>query len=476
MLHTLNTFLSEAAATAAPDRVLFHAAGATPALHLRAFGTRLAALRHTLGGHPARRWLLYSDDPALFLLGLLVLLGSGKTVVICASRKPEWLQSLACEFDAILSDEAIEITMAATPQTGGKPAWMPCFDFAPEQHSAAVWQPVFDGTEPLVFFTSGSTGEPKAIAKPLLALTNEVTTLHATFGEELRNVVFIASVSHLHIYGLLFRLLLPLLVKAGSVRQQIDYPEQLLEAVQSLQADGVEPPLAFISSPSWLSRLDLRLPSCRMQAVFSSGGPLSATAAQQARRYFGHLPLEVYGSTETGGIGYRQQASSETAWTTFAGVALTRSADEVTLHSPNLPDACAYVLDDLLEFLPGGQFRLNGRKDRIVKIAEKRVSLTEVERCLEQQPSIRQCVALPTTGGREGLVCAVVLSDAGESMLARSGQSALIRLWRTALLQRFEAVTVPRQWRILSGIPVNSQSKIDSSRLLALFRAEGDAL
>lgn len=475
MLHTLNTFLSEAATTAAEDRVLFHAAGATPALRLRDFGARLAALRHTLGGHPARRWLLYTDDPALFLLGLLVLLGSGKTVVICANRKPEWLQSLGCEFDAILSDEAIEITMAATPQTGGKPAWMPCFDFAPAQHAAAAWQPVFDGTEPLVFFTSGSTGEPKAITKTLLALTNEVTTLHATFGEELRNAIFIASVSHLHIYGLLFRLLLPLLVKAGSVRRQIDYPEQLLEAVQSLQADGVEPPLVFISSPSWLSRLDLRLPSCRMQAVFSSGGPLSATAAQQARRYFGHLPIEVYGSTETGGIGYRQQASADTAWTRFAGVELGKTGDAVSLRSPNLSDASPVVLDDLLEFLPDGRFRLQGRRDRIVKIAEKRVSLTEIERCLEQQPSIRQCVALPTSGGREGLVCAVVLSDAGELLLARSGQRALIRHWRAALQPRFEAVTIPRQWRILSGIPVNSQSKIDSSRLLELFRAEGDA-
>lgn len=474
-MQTLNTFLSDAASTATEDRVLWHAAGAAPAVRLSAFRARLAALRHKLSGHPAERWLLYSDDPQHFLLGFLVLLGSGKKVVICASRKPQWLQSLVGEFDAILSDEVIEVTAKSAPQVAGKPAWLPCVDFDPEQQPAEPWQPVFDGSERLVFFTSGSTGEPKAIAKTLLALTNEVTTLYATFGREIRAGVFIASVSHLHIYGLLFRLLLPLLVKGSGVRQQIEYPEQLLRAAQALKATGGARPLVFISSPTYLSRLDLCLPSCLMQAVFSSGGPLSATAAQQARRYFGQLPIEVYGSTETGGIGYRQQASMETAWTPFAGVDLSETEDGATLRSPNMPDEPPFLLDDHLEFLPDGQFRLKGRKDRVVKIAEKRVSLTEVERFLEAQATIRQCVALPAGGRREGLACAIVLSDAGELLLARSGQRALIQGWRAVLQQRFDAVALPRQWRVVAEIPVNSQSKIDSARLLALFATEGEA-
>jgi acyl-coenzyme A synthetase/AMP-(fatty) acid ligase len=112
---------------------------------------------------------------------------------------------------------------------------------------------------------------------------------------------------------------------------------------------------------------------------------------------------------------------------------------------------------------------MKGRKDRIIKIAEKRISLLEIEKFLETQPTIRQCVALPIYARRDVIGCAVVLSDEGKMLAAHSGQSMLIRYWKATMRNRFEPVTIPRQWRILAEIPVNSQSKIDRSQLLAAF-------
>ena len=192
-------------------------------------------------------------------------------------------------------------------------------------------------------------------------------------------------------------------------------------------------------------------------------------AAQDASRSFSPFPIEVYGSTETGGIGYRQQREAATAWTAFAGITMHQVDDSVELLSPNMPGQLPYLLDDQVDFLPCGGFVLKGRKDRIIKLAEKRVSLTEIEKFLETQDTIHQCVALPLTRKRETIGCVIVLSEKGNELLKLSGPSGLKKLWRASMRDRFDAVVLPRQWRIMKEIPVNSQNKIDSSQLLAAF-------
>src|SRR5258708_14416662 len=66
---------------------------------------------------------------------------------------------------------------------------------------------------------------------------------------------------------------------------------------------------ALVSSPAHLARLPelIALESLRpaTRAIFSSGGPLPLAAALEFARRFGAPPIEVYGSTETGGIGWR---------------------------------------------------------------------------------------------------------------------------------------------------------------------------
>ena len=62
----------------------------------------------------------------------------------------------------------------------------------------------------LVLFTSGSTGVPQAIPKKLSQMSREVATLETQFGELLGVADISTTVSHQHIYGLLFNVLWPL--------------------------------------------------------------------------------------------------------------------------------------------------------------------------------------------------------------------------------------------------------------------------
>ena len=104
---------------------------------------------------------------------------------------------------------------------------------------------------------------------------------------------------------------------------------------------------------------------------------------------FEQLPIEVFGSTETGGIAYRQQHSSHELWQLFDGVQAELNQEGcLKLQSPNIaidPDAnnSWYQTADACRFHSATQFELLGRTDRIVKIEEKRISLVEVEQRLE---------------------------------------------------------------------------------------------
>src|SRR3546814_10543560 len=74
-----------------------------------------------------------------------------------------------------------------------------------------------------------------------------------------------------------------------------------------------------------------------------------------------------------------------------------------------------------------GSFFLEGRKDRIVKLEERRISLTEIEdrlkRCAEVDDV--RVLTLETAAARAALGAAVVPSEEGWLLMAAQGKRAL---------------------------------------------------
>lgn len=431
----------------------------TEVISLRQLRSDLIRLKARIETVDASSWLLYSDSTYNFALSLLVLLGLKKTVLVCASNKSGWVAQFENQFEAVLSDSSVVVSDKLRIDIEYAPT--------PTEIVGELWTPIFTGAEEISFFTSGSTGEPKCIKKPLRLLLREIQTLETRFGDSVGQALFVASVSHHHIYGLLFKLLWPLLTARMWLNRQIDYPEQLLSVAQNCDD------IVFVSSPGLLSHLDVSLPSVKMTSVFSSGGPLSYAAAMNAKAWLTELPIEVYGSTETGGIAYRQQTVFEAPWTLFPGITLNPTHGHVELFSPHLPAGGPILLDDVILLAPDGTFTLQGRKDRIVKIAEKRVSLTGIERQAECLDTIERCIALTLQDGRQTIGCAVVLSHAGLALLAEKDLTWLAKQWKQAMAIHFDRVAIPRKWRILQSLPTNSQGKIDTAFIAELFRPVG---
>ncbi|MBS1157215.1 MAG: hypothetical protein H6R07_3139 [Proteobacteria bacterium] len=394
---------------------------------------------------PAGPAALFLADARLFATWLLACWQDGRCVILPGDATPATTHHLQQRRALLLGDFAAAARRDC-PQDGPVAALRICPDSQPA----------------VEVFTSGTTGAPVSIVKALHQLDAEVQVLDKVFGTSLsRDLAFHSTVSHQHLYGLLFCILWPLARGQRELASLITYPEELLSRQSNF---------ALISSPAFLKRLPRELPwpapsHCRH--VFSSGGPLPASATLTARDCLGAVVTEIYGSSETGGIARRSDPAAD--WTVQPGVDVRlETSGCLAVRSPFLPDANWFVTADRARLTDSG-FALAGRDDRIVKIEEKRISLTALETSLQSHDWIGEARIVPLEGSRTVLAAVVVLSHSGQAALADIGKFALGQALRAALSGEFERIALPRRWRFVSQLPVNSMGKTTDSALAGLF-------
>lgn len=316
----------------------------------------------------------------------------------------------------------------------------------------------------MIFYTSGSTGEPKMIERTLMQLLNEVRGLAESFELD-EQCVAIATVSHQHIYGLLFKLLLPLATQRCFYNRQLAFPEDVIHAQDCLAQRALAN--YVISSPALLKRWTKDLLLKQSEVIFSSGGKLDAGV----RNHLNVSIIEVLGSSETGGIAHR--CEDHAAWTAFNNVEIQISAQsQLMVMSNHAGEQGWIVTGDAAEWsdVSQKQFNLLGRLDRIIKLEEKRLSLDAIEQSINLLSEVEQNhTLLLDHHNRQMLGCIVVLSVEAQQQLRDMGKAAFIKQLKQQLQFQLESIAIPRQWRFLSQIPQNAQSKINKNYLKALF-------
>ncbi|HEX5419314.1 MAG TPA: AMP-binding protein, partial [Gammaproteobacteria bacterium] len=320
----------------------------------------------------------------------------------------------------------------------------------------------------IAFWTSGSSGEPKRVAKSLAAIETELTALETRFGPQLPDTVG-GTVDHQHYYGATVRILWPLLAGRRVVRKLMRHPSDVMSAGPGS--------VAVVTSPTFLVEVIdlLRLDELRRRnfRLLSAGAPLPSDTAARLNAGGSWLVAEIFGSTESGAICSRirdDTGDGDDAWTVLPGVDV--SVDDgrmlVDWHTPH--DAGAVVLGDTGERLPDGRLRLFGRRDRIVKVREKRVSLAAVEAELVGDSFVREAAVLVLERHRlSELGVVVVPTAAGFAALEADGHRALAGLLQRRLRNSFDPTTVPKKWRFVRGLPRNGMAKVTQESLLELF-------
>ncbi len=414
------------------------------------FYSDVKELSGKLSGQKTDQFALYYEQAYPFCVGLFALLHSKKKVWIAGNNKQ------------IIADQLIKKGCELLGDWQGKE--ISIISGLSDLNSSVELKPLDNINAQITIFTSGSSGQAKAIHKSLQQFQLEIEVLEQYWGQKLDDSQVLGTVSHQHIYGLLFRVLWPL--SAGRCFHSEIYlsPEPLLKKAKNLSA-------YWVSSPAQLKRLDELTPwkeLAKLTTIFSSGGALSIETAKQIDLNCGHKVIEIYGSSETGGIAWRQSIDA-TLWQLFKGVSLTVDEKGFYLLSSPFINQSTIILDDKIKIIEDGRFELLGRIDRIVKIEEKRLSLDSLENRLNCSIYVRESYALLLNGKREKIAVTVVLTDLGKELLDQHSRSSLVHLLRKELMCEFETVVLPRKWLFFSSLPLTVQGKIDKDCLIQLF-------
>ncbi|NOS89338.1 MAG: AMP-binding protein [Methylococcaceae bacterium] len=412
------------------------------------FCKQVAGLAAVLRQQPQSGYALFYEQAYPFAVMLFALWHSDKSVAIAANNCQASAENLRQQGYCLVGDWPLGLALTL-PDAGGAMA-LSALD---AQHSQ------------LTLYTSGSSGPAQAITKTLAQLQAEVDALERQWGAGLADAQVLATVSHQHIYGLLFKVLWPLAYQRIFHSAIYLSPEALLKAAAGR-------PSYWVASPAQLKRLDELSPWAEMKplkAIFSSGGVLAPELAQHIDKQGSQQVIDIYGSSETGGIAWRKPACDE-YWQPFPGVRIELDAhQQLVLHSPYLPDAEPYVLQDQLALQQDGRFSVLGRQDRIVKIEEKRLSLDELERALQQSELVDNAHCRIWQDKRERVAAVVSLSAQGIGLIKALGRGELVKQLKSQLLRRFEKVVLPKKWLFVTALPVSAQGKVDLALINGLW-------
>jgi len=463
---------------ASPERVvaLRGVAGARRGISAARFARDAAQLARRLAGSAGARHLVVVDDAYALAVALLALWRQGCVAVLPPNGEPGTLTRLAPGVAGALSDRPALLASGARAPLG------PESELPDESEALAFWREA-PALDPDAFvcelFTSGTSGDEKPVVKRLRHLDDEVACLEATLGPGLDGAVVLGTASPLHLYGLLFRVLWPLV---GA--RPLD-AETWLQPAELVARAASEDAFVLVSTPAHLKRLarhdglaSLR-PACR--AVFSSGGALDGETAELVTRALGGGVTEIYGSTETGGVArrVRRDAGEAPAWTPMPGVTVTRDAatGRALVRSPFVSGGAEdgagdaeLLTGDAIAPAPGGGFQLEGRSDRVVKVGEKRLALPELEARLRAHPYVDDARGgLVARGGEMRVAVAVVASAEGAAALEREGRRAVVSALQQRLAGEFDRVLLPRAFRFVRELPADDRGKTTASALQALF-------
>lgn len=428
---------------------------------MRAVAT-LATHLASRGGH---RWLIVEDDPYALAVGLLGALHANGIAILPASLQSGHLMEASKSVDGVIS--------TTYQSTGSSKIIHP---FSIPSDGLDTLEALDPDRSKIILHTSGTTGIPTQIVKPLRCLDAEIAVQTTVFPPVSGSLVLATVPAH-HIYGLLFRILCPIATDRPFSTDQIAYPEQLTAAVKRY------PGSTLVSSPAFLKRalplLDLESLRKDIGPIYSSGGPLAPSIAEAYNAILIHPIIEVYGSTETGGIAHRtvRDADAVPQWLPLPGVDIRVDTEDRRLYvmSPFLTETTWFLTNDRAEIGPDGRFELQGRADRIVKIEERRVSLIEIEKQLLEFPGVASARVIPLPSDettRQILGAVVEPTSDGWEMLAKIGKTQLTRALLDTLTPYFPASVTPRKWRFVTRMPEDDRGKTSDAALVAIFDTE----
>lgn len=395
----------------------------------------MCALAHQLT--PDTPYINLCQERYRFILAFAAVAMAGGINLLPQSRAADMVSTLRSEYPRALTIDDDQVTRwLAAAAVIDMPTACPSL---PAEKSVAL------------VFTSGSTGQPGRHRKRWGSLVLGAHLYQRRFFPRGGRLHTVATVPPQHMYGIETTVMPTLQLGFAVDTSRPFMPWAVADALARVPA-----PRLLVTTPVHLRAcLDANVIMPDIQRVISATAPLDRQLAQSVEQHWQCQVHEIYGSTETGSVASRRTGMTD-VWTLYDGMRITER-DGVWLTSPQLAEP--FCLNDNIEVLGAGRFRLLGRRGDVFKLAGKRMSVDQLTRHVLAIEDVVDAVVFKPEGGRDperpaALVVAPSLSE--REIAAR-------------LAPAIDPVFVPRPLLCVDALPRNALGKLTRNEVLALF-------
>lgn len=343
----------------------------------------------------------------------------------CDSLEILWLSAATNEMFH-LHEAGCEAALLSSTTFG---QWIDCVE--------AAWQ---RGVATITFSTSGSTGVAKRCTQPFTHLQLEAAFLTETFSNR-RHVVCLTPAHH--IYGFLFGAML------GDALGDFDQSSRgSLEAMARM----LHPGDLVVASPAYWQWLDRTISvwSEDIEGVTSTG--FCSPILIESLLHNGLTGMtEIYGSTETAGIGLRKWPAEHYCFMPFWRPNARKDTSDPLQLTSSLGRQVSLM--DTLQIHKDGTFAVMGRRDAAVQVGGTNVFPLRIAALLNSQPGVKSAVVRLMRVAEGERLKAFIVPEDGED------EEALLQTLQCWSALNLAVAERPKAFRFGVTLPVNQLGK-----------------
>lgn len=344
-----------------------------------------------------------------------------------------------------------------------------------------------------LIYTSGTTGEPKGVMHSANTVMANIIPYARRLQLDAEDVVLMAS-PMAHQTGFMYGLMMPIMLKASAVLQDIWVPRKAIELIRAEKASFTMASTPFLTDlAKTVSESGLSVPTLR--SFLCAGAPIPGPLVEQARAALGAKIVSAWGMTENGAVTLTQlEDDDERSFTTDGcplpgvevkvvdvegntlppgepGKLLLRSCSNFGgyLHRPHLNGTDAddwFDTGDLARIDAQGYIRITGRSKDVIIRGGENIPVVEIESLLYRHPAIAMAAIVAYPDERLGeRACAVVVPKPGKSIDLAEIQAFLKS-------QKVAIQYIPERLLVREAIPSTPSGKIQKFKLREMLQGD----
>jgi len=346
-----------------------------------------------------------------------------------------------------------------------------------------------------LIYTSGTTGEPKGVMHSANTVMANIIPYARRLHLDAEDVILMAS-PMAHQTGFMYGLMMPIMLKASTVLQDVWEPRKAIELIRSERVSFTMASTPFLTDLARTVGEDVKAGGAgvpTLRTFLCAGAPIPGPLVEQARGALGAKVVSAWGMSENGAVTLTLPEDPDTRPASTDGCPLPGVEVKVVdgdgralpagesgrlllracsnfggyLKRPHLNGTDAddwFETGDLARIDAQGYIRITGRSKDVIIRGGENVPVVEIESLLYRHPAVAQAAIVAYPDERLGeRACAVVVLKPGETL----DLPVLVDYLKA---QKVALQYIPERLEILDAMPATPSGKIQKFKLRELMR------